>query len=42
METSGNMFKKLCKEIEIEFISGKLNSKAKPREWQRNINNIKI
>ena len=36
------MFKKLCKEIEIEFIGSKLDSEEKTREWQRKINNIEI
>jgi len=42
METSEAMFKKLCKEIEIEFIGSKLDSEEKAREWQRKINNIEI
>jgi len=36
------MFKKLCKEIKIEFIEFKLDSEEKTREWQRKINNIEI
>jgi len=36
------MFKKFCKEIEIEFIGSKLNSEEKTKEWQRKINNIEI
>jgi len=42
METQKVMFKKLCKEIEIEFIGSKLDSEEKTREWQRKINNIEI
>jgi len=42
METPAAMFKKLCKEIETEFIGGKLDSKEKAREWQRKINNRKL
>jgi len=42
METPSAMFKKLCKEIEIEFINTKLNSKEKVKEWLRKINNIEI
>ena len=36
------MFKKLCKEIKIEFIGSKLDSEEKTRDWQRKINNIEI
>jgi len=32
METPEAMFKRLCKEIEIEFISSKLDSEEKIRE----------
>jgi len=42
MESSEAMFRKLCKEIEIEFIDSKLDSEEKTREWQRKINNIEI
>ena len=42
MKTPEAMFKKLCKEIEIEFNGYKLDSKEKTREWQRKINNIEI
>jgi len=42
MKTLEAMFKKLCKEIKIEFIGSKLDSKEKTREWQRKINNIEI
>jgi len=42
METLEAMFKKLCKEIEIEFIISELDSEENTREWQRKINNIKI
>ena len=42
METPEVMFKKLCMEIEIEFIGSKLNSEERNREWQRKINNIEI
>jgi len=43
METPEAMLKKLCKQIEIDFISSKLDSEEKKiREWQRKINNIKI
>ena len=42
MKTLGVVFKKLCKEIKIEFIDAKPNSEEKAREWQRKINNIEI
>ena len=42
METPEVMFKKLYKEIEIEFISSNLNFEEKTREWHRKINNIEI
>jgi len=42
MDSPKAMFKKLCKEIEIEFIVSKLYSEEKTREWQRKINNIEI
>jgi len=42
MKTLAIMFKKLCKEIEIEFIETKLDCKEKTREWQENINNIEL
>ena len=42
MEIPKAMFKKSCKEIEIEFIGSKLDSEEKTREWQRKINNIEI
>ena len=42
MKTPATMFKNLCKEIETEFIRGKLYSKEKVREWQRKINNIEL
>ena len=42
IETPEAMFKKLCKEIKIEFISSKLDSEEKIREWQRKINNLEI
>jgi len=41
-ETPEAMFKKLCKEIEVEFIGSKLDSEKKTREWQIKINNIEI
>ena len=40
METLGDMFNKLCKEIKTEFINARFNSKEKHREWQIKINNI--
>jgi len=33
METLEAKFRKLCKEIEIEFIGSKLDSEEKAREW---------
>jgi len=36
------MLKKLCKEFETKFMSAKLDSAEKAREWQRKINNIEI
>jgi len=42
METPEAMFKKLCKKIEVEFISSKLDSEEKNKEWQRKINDIEI
>ena len=42
MESPEAMFRKICKEIEIEFIGSKLDSEEKTREWQRKINNIEI
>ena len=33
METPATMFKNLCKEIEIEFVGAKFDSKEKAREW---------
>ena len=36
------MFKKLCKDIKIEFIDAKVNSEEKTRECQRKINNTEI
>ena len=42
METPSTMFRRLCKEIEIEFIGAKLDSEEKVREWQRKINNIEL
>jgi len=42
MKTLEAMFKKLCKETQIEFIGAQLDSEEKAREWQRKINNIDI
>ena len=33
MGTRAAMFKNLCKEIKIEFIETKLDSKEKARDW---------
>ena len=42
METPCAMFKKICKEIDIQFIGAKLDYEEKTREWQRKVNNIEI
>jgi len=42
MKTAEAMFKKLYKEIEIEFIDSKLDFEEKTGEWQRKINKIEI
>ena len=42
METLGTMFKKLYKEIEIEFIGAKLSFEEKTRECKGKTNNIEI
>ena len=42
METLAAMVKKLCKEIKIEFIRAKLDSKEKARQQQTKINNIEL